>query len=165
MMDATWSDNDIIAKLHQDFSSLSTMNRAREELKSLYQEPGEPNTVFIYKYIQMHFLSTGIRSQRETHHLVLQGIGTSIGTSAQQGCSKEIYRHQEQAPYIGGKSFQLAEQCSRKMQGASSLGQSYSLNLQSSGKLDFQHRSEQGHTGTLKQLQQKAMGTSRIITK
>ena len=32
MIDATWSNNDI-AKLHQDFSSLSTMNRTREELE------------------------------------------------------------------------------------------------------------------------------------
>ena len=67
MMDNRWSDNAIIiAKLHQYFSSLSTMNRAREELKNLYQEPGEPITVFIYKYGQMHYLSTGIRANRET---------------------------------------------------------------------------------------------------
>ena len=37
MIDATWSDDDIIAKLYHDFSSLSTMNKAREEIKSLYQ--------------------------------------------------------------------------------------------------------------------------------
>ena len=30
MMDERWTDDAIIAKLHQDFSSLSTMNRARE---------------------------------------------------------------------------------------------------------------------------------------
>ena len=60
MMDDRWTDDAIITKLHQDFSSLSTMNRAREELKNLYQEPGEPITVFIYKYGQMHYLSTGI---------------------------------------------------------------------------------------------------------
>ena len=36
MMDNGWSDDAIITKLHQDFSSLSTMNRAREELKNLY---------------------------------------------------------------------------------------------------------------------------------
>ena len=35
MMDDRWTDNAIIAKLCQDFSSLSTMNRAREELKKL----------------------------------------------------------------------------------------------------------------------------------
>ena len=48
MMDYGWSDNAIIMKLCQDFSSLSTMNRAREELKNLCQEPDEPITVFIY---------------------------------------------------------------------------------------------------------------------
>ena len=37
MMDDRWTDDAIIAKLHQDFSSLSTMNRLREELKNLYQ--------------------------------------------------------------------------------------------------------------------------------
>ena len=68
MMDNRWPDDDaIIAKLCQDFSSLSTMNRAREELKNLYQELGEPIMVFIYKYGQMHYLSTGIRANRETH--------------------------------------------------------------------------------------------------
>ena len=57
MMDDRWTDDAIIANLCQDFSSLSTMNRAREELKNLYQEPGELITVFIYKYGQIHYLS------------------------------------------------------------------------------------------------------------
>ena len=30
MMGDNWLDDDVIAKLHQDFSSLSTMNRARD---------------------------------------------------------------------------------------------------------------------------------------
>ena len=59
MMDNGWSDNAIIVKLHQDFSSLSTMNRARKELKNLYQEPGElitlhlqiwSNALSLYRY-------------------------------------------------------------------------------------------------------------------
>ena len=33
MMNAAWTDDDIISKLRQDFSSMSTMNRAREELQ------------------------------------------------------------------------------------------------------------------------------------
>ena len=37
MMDERWTDDAIITKLHQDFSPLFTMNRAREELKNLYQ--------------------------------------------------------------------------------------------------------------------------------
>ena len=42
MMNASWTDDDIISKLRQDFSSMSTMNRAREELKDLKQLPGQP---------------------------------------------------------------------------------------------------------------------------
>ena len=78
MMDERWTDDDIIVKLHQDFSSLSTMNRAREELKNLYQEPGEPITVCIYKYGQMHYLSTGIRAHRETHPFAITGFITAL---------------------------------------------------------------------------------------
>ena len=74
MMDNRWSDDATVTKLHQDFSSLSTMNRAREELKNLYQEPGEPITIFIYKYGQMHYLSTGIRAHRETHPFAIMGF-------------------------------------------------------------------------------------------
>ena len=50
------------------------MNRAREEFKKLYQEPGEPITVFIYKYGQMHYLSTGIRAHRETYPFTITGF-------------------------------------------------------------------------------------------
>ena len=78
MMDDRWTDDAIIAKLHQDFSSLSTMNRARGELKNLYQEPGELITVFIYKYGQMHYLSTGIRAHRETHLFAITGFITAL---------------------------------------------------------------------------------------
>ena len=74
MMDNRWSDDAIVMKLCQDFSSLSTMNRAREELKNLYQEPGELITIFIYKYGQMHYLSTGIRAHRETHPFAITGF-------------------------------------------------------------------------------------------
>ena len=40
MMNPSWTDDDIIAKLRQDFSYMSTMNRAREELKDLKELPG-----------------------------------------------------------------------------------------------------------------------------
>ena len=42
MMSTAWTDDDLISKLRQDFSSMSTMNRAREELKDLKQLPGQP---------------------------------------------------------------------------------------------------------------------------
>ena len=63
----------LIAKLCQDFSSQSTMNTAREELKSLYQEPGEPITIFIYKYGQMHYLLQVLGLTGRHIHSLLQG--------------------------------------------------------------------------------------------
>ena len=44
MMNTSWTDDDVISKLRQDFSSMSTMNRAREELKDLkqYDESSKP---------------------------------------------------------------------------------------------------------------------------
>ena len=59
MMNAAWTDNDIISKLRQDFSSMSTMSRAREELKDLKQLPGQPIGSHMYKYGRIHFLAMG----------------------------------------------------------------------------------------------------------
>ena len=38
---------------------MSTMNRAREELKDLKQQPGQPISSYMYKYGRIHFLATG----------------------------------------------------------------------------------------------------------
>ena len=59
MMNPYWTDDDIISKLRQDFSSMSTMNRAREELKDLKQLPSQPISSYMYKYGRIHFLATG----------------------------------------------------------------------------------------------------------
>ena len=59
MMNPYWTDIDVISKLRQDFSSMSTMNRAREELKDLKQLPGQPISSYMYKYGRIHFLATG----------------------------------------------------------------------------------------------------------
>ena len=104
MIDATWSD-DIIAKLCQDFLSLFTMNRAREELKSLYQEPGEPITIFIYKYGHMHFLSTGNRSERETHPFAITGFISALEPQLNRAVVKEIHRCQEQTGHIPWRKY------------------------------------------------------------
>ena len=55
MMNAAWTNDDVISKLRQDFSSMSTMNRAREELKELKQLPGQPISSYMYKYGRIHF--------------------------------------------------------------------------------------------------------------
>ena len=120
IIDATWSDDAIIAKLHQEFSSLSMMNRAREELKSLYQEPGEPITVFIYKYGHMHFLSTGIKAERETHPFAITGFISALEPQLNRAVVKR-YTDARNKPHTLEEVFQFAEQCSRKMQEPNSL--------------------------------------------
>ena len=67
MMNASWTDNDIISKLQQDFSLMSTMNRAREELKDLKQLPGQPISSYMYKYGRIHFLTTGNQACNERY--------------------------------------------------------------------------------------------------
>ena len=95
MMDERWSDNAIIAKLHQDFSSLSMMNRAREELKDLYQEPGEPITIFIYKYGKIHYLSTGIRAHRDMHPFAITGFIVALQPKLNKMVARKLVQMQE----------------------------------------------------------------------
>ena len=114
MMDERWTDNDIIAKLHQDFSSLSMMNRVREALKNLYQEPGELITVFIYKYRQMHYLSTGIRAHRETHPFAIMGSIAPLEPKLNKMVVRK-YADTREKPNTLEAIFQMAEQCSKKM--------------------------------------------------
>ena len=108
MMDNRWSDDAIIMTLHQEFSSLSTMNRTREELKNLYQEPGEPITVFIYKYGQMHYLSTGIRANRETHPFAIIGFITALEPKLNKMVVRK-YTDARDKPDIVEAIFQMAE--------------------------------------------------------
>ena len=108
MMDERWMDDDIITKLHQDFSSLSTMNRVREELKNLYQEPGEPITVFIYKYGQMHYLSTGIRAHRETHPFAITGFIAALEPKLNKMVVRK-YANARDKPNTLEAIFQMAE--------------------------------------------------------
>ena len=120
MMDHRWSDNDIITKLCQDFSSLSTMNRVREQLKNLYQELGEPITVSIYKYGQMHYLSTDIRAERETHLFTITGFITALEPKLNKMVARK-YSDARDKPRMLEAIFQMVERCSKKMLEADSL--------------------------------------------
>ena len=120
MMDDRWTDDAIIAKLHQDFSPLSTMNRAREELKNLFQEPSELITVFIYKYGQMHYLSTGIRAHRERHPFAITGFITALEPKFNKMVVRK-YADARDKPDTLEAIFQMAEWCSKKMLEADSF--------------------------------------------
>ena len=127
MMEGDWTDNEVIAKLCQDFSSLSTMNSASEELKSLYQDQGEPITMFIYKCGLMHHLSTGIKAERETHPLMITGFIAALEPQLNRVIAKK-YTDASNKTCTLQNVFQLVEHCSTKMQEASSLEHGTSIN-------------------------------------
>ena len=130
MMDDRWTDDAIITKLHQDFSLLSTMNRVREELKNLYQEPGELITVFIYKYGQMHYLSTGIRVHRETHPFTITGFIVALEPKLNKMVVRK-YADAREKPDTLEAIFQMAEWCSKKMLEADSFDHSNTFRVPS----------------------------------
>ena len=90
MMDHTWSDDDIIIKLRQDFSSLSMMNRARKEMRSLTQAPNQPISVYVYNYAQIHYLASGKRAHEEDHPSAIQEFIASLEKKSEADGSKEI---------------------------------------------------------------------------
>ena len=130
MMDNRWLDDAIFMKLCQDFSSLSTMNRAREKLKNLYQEPGEPITIFIYKYGQMHYLSTGIRANRETHPFAITGFIAALEPKLNKMVARK-YADARDKPDTLEVIFEMAEQCSKKMLDADSFDHSNAFRVPS----------------------------------
>ena len=130
MMNSRWSDDAVITKLCQDFSSLSTMNRAREELKNLYQELGEPITVFKYKYGQMHYLSTGIRADRETHLFTITGYIAALEPKLNKMVARK-YTDARNKPDTLEAIFQMAEWYSKKMLEAESFDHSNSFRVPS----------------------------------
>ena len=92
MIDATWSDDDTIAKLCQDFSSLSTMSRAREELKCLSETRRTNHCIHLQIWSYAFCLHRDyVRGGKPP--ICYYWVHFSIGTSAQQGCSKKIHRH------------------------------------------------------------------------
>ena len=107
------------------------MDRAREELKSLYQDPGESITVFIYKYSKMHYLSTGIKAERETHPFAITGFISALEPQLNRVVANK-YMDARNKPHALQDGFQLAEYCSRKMQETSSLDHGTTIKLSSS---------------------------------
>ena len=95
MMSAAWTNDDIISKLRQDFSSMSTMNRAREELKDLKQSPGQPISSYMYKYGRIHFLATGNQAHNERYMTAIMEVFKS---QANESISEKACRSKDKTP-------------------------------------------------------------------
>ena len=141
MIDATWSDDDIIAKLCQDFSSLSTMNESKGGVK--ISVSGTQRTYHcIHLQIQSYALSLHrYQGRKGNSPTCYYRFHFSTGTSAQQGCSEEVHRCQEQALYLGG-SLPVGRTVLQKNAGGQFIGSYLLIESTVHCEQNFQCRSE-----------------------
>ena len=112
MMNAAWTNDDIISKLRQDFSSMSTMNRAREELKDLKQLPGQPISSYMYKYGRIHFLTTGNQAHNERYLTAIMEFIKSLNPKLMRALVKK-HADLRTRPQMLQQAFNMAEEVSR----------------------------------------------------
>ena len=113
MMNASWTDDDIISKLRQDFSSMSTMNGAREELKDLKQLPGQPISSYMYKYGRIHFLATGNQARNERYPTAIMKFIESLNPKLMRALAKKHADPQTKPQML--QAFNMAEEASRRI--------------------------------------------------
>ena len=114
MMNASWTDDNIISKLRQDFSSMSTMNRAREELKDLKQLPGQPISSYMYKYGRIHFLATGNQACNERYPTAIMEFIESLNPKIMRALAKK-HTDPRTRPQMLQQAFNMAEEASRRI--------------------------------------------------
>ena len=113
MMNPYWTD-DVISKLRQDFSSMSTMNRAREELKDLKQLPGQPISSYMYKYGRIHFLATGNQACNERYPTAIMEFIESLNPKIMRALVKK-HTNPRTRPQTLQQAFNMAEEASRRI--------------------------------------------------
>ena len=84
--------------LRQDFSSMSTMNRAREELKDLKQLPGQPISSYMYKYGRIHFLAMGNQAHNERYPTAIMEVYRVIKPQVNEGIGEETRKPKDKTP-------------------------------------------------------------------
>ena len=114
MMNASWTDDNVISKLQQDFSLMSTMNRAREELKDLKQLPGQPISSYMYKYGRIHFLATGNQAHNERYPTAIMEFIKSLNPKLMRALAKK-HADQRTRPQMLQQAFNMAEEVSRRI--------------------------------------------------
>ena len=141
MMNPNWTDDDIIRKLRQDFSSMSTMNRAREELKDLKQQPGQPISLYMYKYGRIHFLATGNQAQNEHYPSAIMEFIESLSPKIMRALAKK-HTDPRTRPQTLQQAFNMAEEASRRILETESFERSSSVHFSSSVNQIYQSESE-----------------------
>ena len=143
MMNASWTDDDIISKLRQDFSLMSTMNRAREELKDLKQLPGQPISSYMYKYgtRRIHFLATGNQARNERYPTAIMEFIESLNPKLMRALAKK-HADPRTRPQMLQQAFNMAEEVSRRILETESFERSSTVWFSGSVNNIYKHESE-----------------------
>ena len=102
------------SKLRQDFSLMSTMNRAREELKDLKQLPGQPISSYMYKYGRIHFLTTGNQAHNERYPTAIMEFIEPLNPKLMRALAKK-HAALRTRPQTLQQAFNMAEEASRRI--------------------------------------------------
>ena len=141
MMSAAWTDNNVISKLRQDFSSMSTMNRAKEELKDLKQLPGQPISSYMYKYGRIHFLTTGNQAHNERYLTAIMEFIESLNPKLMRALAKK-HGDPRTRPQTLQQAFNMAEEASRRILETESFKRSSTVRFTGSVNNIYQRESE-----------------------
>ena len=141
MMNAAWTDDNVISKLRQDFSLMSTMNRARQELKDLKQLPGQPISSYMYKYGRIHFLATGNQAHNERYPTAIMEFIESLNPKLMRALVKK-HTDPRTRPQMLQQAFNMAEEASRRILETESFERSSTVRFAGSVNNIYQHESE-----------------------
>ena len=141
MMNAAWTDDDVISKFQQDFSSMSTMNRAREELKDLKQLAGQPISSYMYKYGRIHFLATGNQAHNERYPTTIMEFIESLNPKLMRALVKK-HTDLTTRPQMLQQAFNMAEEASRQILETESFKRSSTVQFSGSVNNIYQCESE-----------------------
>ena len=141
MMNAAWTNDDVISKLRQDFSSMSTMNRAREELKDLKQLPGQTISSYMYKYGRIHFLAMGNQACNERYPTAIMEFIESLNPKLMRALMKK-HADLRTRPQMLQQAFNMAEEASRRILETESFKRSSTVRFSGSVNNIYQCKSE-----------------------
>ena len=141
MMSTAWTDDDVISKLRQDFSLMSTMNRAREELKDLKQLPGQPISSYMYKYGRIHFFATGNQVCNERYPTAIMEFIESLNPKLMRALVKK-HADLRTRPQMLQQAFNMAEEASRRILDTESFERSSTVRFIGSVNNIYQCESE-----------------------
>ena len=141
MMNAAWTNDNIISKLRQDFSLMSTMNRAREELKDLKQLPDQLISSYMYKYGRIHFLATGNQAHNERYPTAIMEFIKSLNPKLMRALAKK-HADPRTRPQMLQQAFNMAEEVSRRILEMESFERSSTVRFTGSVNNIYQCKSE-----------------------